>query len=278
MTHDIIKKESLDHLHIVGGVLVSRAGETLNYTIQNLMKWCDWILIVLDNEDINTLRIVNEYLNKFPERIKVIHSGFKRLDPKLENVPGSLLQRFKGIQGPVRETVFAYMRTAHKEKPIDLLIYPDSDEIFSDYFEKLLLDFWKMKDKGVIKMRCVWPFGDLKTIGVTKMCSHVRVFKFKPEITTYPWKNDWLRHPAPFISKEHLRNENVLIHLSHLKDSMIEWRAKNWRSWPSLDIQLWTLKDYVTSTSSETIKNKLIQAPDLTIGEYLKKHGKNFTN
>ena len=56
MTQDIIKKESLEHLHIAGGLLVSRAGETLHYTMRNLLKWCDWILIVLDNEDINTLR------------------------------------------------------------------------------------------------------------------------------------------------------------------------------------------------------------------------------
>lgn len=278
MTQDIIKKKSLEHLNIVGGILVSRAGETLGYTIRNLLKWCDWILIVLDNEDINTLRVVNEYLKQFPERIKVINSGFKRIDPELENVPGSLLQRFKGLQGPIRETVFAYMRKVHKKKKIDLLIYPDSDEIFTSHFEKLLLDFWSMMDKRVIKMRCVWPFGDFNTIGETKMCSHVRVFKFIPEISTYPWKNDWLRHPSPFTSKDHLRNENILVHLSHLKDSMIEWRAKNWRSYPSLSIPLWTLENNVLDLKSEDIKNKLTKAPDLTVGEYLKKHGKNFNN
>jgi len=278
MTQDIIKKQSLEHIHIAGGVLVSRAGETLNYTLRNLLKWCDWILIVLDNEDIDTLRIVNEYYKKYPERIRVIHSGFKRIGAEMEGVPGALLQRFKGLQGPIRETVFTYMRKEHKKNPIDILIYPDSDEIFTIYFEKLLLDFWRMEDMRVIRMRCVWPFGDLNTIGRTKMCSHARVFKFDPKISTYPWSKDWLRNPTPFSGKQHLRNENILVHLSHFKESMLEWRAKNWRNYPSLSIPLWTLNKNVLESSDEDIKNKLKIAPDLTIGEYLKKHGKKFNN
>jgi hypothetical protein len=278
MIQDIIKKQSLENLNIVGGVLVSRVGETLNLTIENLLLWCNWILIMLDNEDENTLNVVNNLKKKFPNRIKIERSGFKRLEKINENKPGILLQRFKRLQGPIRETIFKYMREEDKKKKIDILIYPDSDEIFSNFFEKLLLDFWNMKDKQGIKMRCVWPFGDFKTIGKTKMCSHVRVFKFNPKITTYPWRHDWLRNPTPFNSKELLRNENILIHNSHLLDSMIKWRTTLWRSFPSLSIPLWSLNKDIREMSSEEIKNKLNKAPDLTIGEYLKKYGKNFTN
>ena len=277
MMQDIIKKESLKHLHIVGGVLVSRVGSTLLFTISNLLLYCDWILIMLDNEDQKTLDIVNKIKLQYPDRIIIKNSGFERLQ-EVDEKPGALLQRFKLLQGPIREKVFEYMREVHKKKKIDLLIYPDSDEIFSNYFEKLLLDFWDMKDKQAIKMRCVWPFGDFKTIGVTKMCSHVRVFKFTPKITTYPWRHDWLRNPTPFNGKELLRNENILIHLSHLTDDMIQWRGKNWRSFPSLSIPLWRLNKSVLKISSQEIKDKLKMLPDLTIGKYLKKYGKSFNN
>jgi len=273
MIQDIIKKESLSKLNIVGGMLVSRAGSTLKYSIPNLLKWCNDIIIVLDNEDEATLEIIKDFKDQYPDRLHVEDSGFKRSEGE-----EPLLVRFKRLQGPIRERVFMAARRMNREKKIDILIYPDSDEIFGDYFEELLLNFWKNKDFHVIKMRCVWPFGDLKTIGVTKMCSHVRVFKFTPKITTYPWRHDWLRHPTPFKKGEFLRDENTLIHLSHLTDSMIKWRAENWRSYPSLSIPLWTLEKDVRKTSSEEIKNKLKESSNLTIGDYLKKHGKNFTN
>ena len=278
MTKDIIKKESLKDIKIVGGVLVSRAGDTLNLTIENLLQWCDWILIMLDNADLNTLKIVDQLKLRYPNRIRVEYSGFERLPKEDEGKPRKLLQRFKGLQGPIRETVFEYMRKENLKEKIDILVYPDSDEIFGNYFEKLLLEFWNADEMKAIKMRCVWPFGDLKTIGVTKMCSHVRVFKFTPLITTDPWRHDWLRNPTPFTRKEFLIDRNTLIHISHFIDSMIKWRTTEWRNFPSLEIPLWTLDKDVRETSSEEIINKLKTTPDLTIGEYIKKHGKNYTN
>ena len=35
---------------IVGTMLVSQNVELLDITIPNLLKWCDWILLVMDNE------------------------------------------------------------------------------------------------------------------------------------------------------------------------------------------------------------------------------------
>lgn len=273
---DVLKKESLQHIKIIGTMLVSRGGGILYYSVPNLLRWCDWILIMLDNEDKYSRKLIQGFHKKFPGRIRIANSGFPSLAKEKENVPGALLQRLKDLQGPIRETVFNYLRTISKTEKIDLLIYPDSDEIFGDYFEKLLLNFWGMPDKKGIKMRCVWPFGDFKTIGITKMCSHVRVFKYTPAITTVPWRHDWLRNPTPFSRKEFLRDEFTLIHLSHLTDEIRQWRGKYWRSFPEESRSLWRLEKDVRETSSEEIKNKLKQPSDLTIGDYLKIYGKNF--
>jgi len=40
----------LQDIKIIGAMLISREGNILHYTIPSLLRWCDWVLIMLDNE------------------------------------------------------------------------------------------------------------------------------------------------------------------------------------------------------------------------------------
>jgi len=92
-------------IKIIGAMLVSREGEILHYTIPGLLKWCDWILLMMDNEDEETKKIVLDYKKKYPDKIQVSYSGFLRTTPEQEARPMGLFKRFRTLQAKIRETV-----------------------------------------------------------------------------------------------------------------------------------------------------------------------------
>ena len=111
--------------------------------------------------------------------------------------------KLKLIQGSLR--VFA------KEKKIDILLFPDGDEIFANYLPEILIDFWNRKDKIAITMRPVSVYGDMKTISKMTMAGHSRIFKFFPELSGVPGQGFCHYHPLTKVDR--LNTVKVLIHL-----------------------------------------------------------------
>ena len=259
----------LTDINIVGAMLVSRCGGILNYSIPNLLKWCDWILIMLDNENEETLKIVNEYVKKFPGRIRVAYTGFPHATEKQEEEVRGLFHRFKPLQGPIRETVFQYMRDIEKQgENVDILIWPDSDEIFSDSLPDLLEEFWAMPDKKAITMKPVDVFGDMTTIHSRSMTGHTRIFKFFPELTAIPYRTAC--NHRPLTKQNRMGDVRTTIHLCSLTNNKRDWRNIHWK--PNIGSQeaLWKLPKDIRRMTPDELRDILHSEPDLTVDEYLR--------
>lgn len=259
----------LTDITIAGAMLVARCGVILEHTVPNLLKWCDWVLIMVDNPNDETLKVVDKLKTKYGERIRVEHTGFPPATPAQEEHPRGLFHRFKPLQGPIRETVLTYFRNcaANGEK-VDLLVWPDSDECFSDSFPELLIGFWNMPDKKAITMKPVDVFGDMQTIHSRSMTGHTRVFKPFPELTALPYRTAC--NYLPLTKADRIGSTRVLIHLASLTLTKRDWRDKHWKPNNRDSEALWRLPSDVRTMTPEEIREILLSEPDMTIEDYLR--------
>lgn len=262
-------RKFLTDIKIVGTMLVSRSGVILEYSIPNLMKWCDWVLIMFDNENEETREVVNRLKNKYKDRIRIANSGFSRATEEQEKDPRGLFHRFKPLQGPIRETVFQYMRDVENSgEKVDILIFPDSDEIFSDSLPKLLQEFWEMKEKRAITMKPVDVFGDLMTINNRSMTGHTRIMKFSHDLTALPYRTAC--YYRPLTKQDRIGSTKVLIHLAGLTREKRKWRNNHWKPNAKESEPLWRLPKMIYEMSPDEIKAELSRDPDMTIEDYLR--------
>ena len=262
-----MERKFLKSLNIWGAILSSREEDILHYTIPYLLKYCDHILIMLDNENEETKRIATEYQKKYPQIIELSETKLERSTKEQEDVKRGLFRRFKPWQGKIREKVFEYLREKHKEKKIDILLFPDGDEIFANYLPEILIDFWNRKDKKAITMRPVSVYGDMKTISKMTMAGHSRIFKFFPELSGVPGQGFCHYHPLTKVDR--LNTVKVLIHLFMLTKKKIRWRQKHWVDrTPLPEVPLWKLPKNVEEMEYEEIVKIWEKEPDLLVKDY----------
>jgi len=264
-----MERETLKNLNIWGTFLSSREGKILHYTIPCLLKYCKKVLIMLDNENEETKKIVMDYQKKYPDRIVVRSTGFPRATAEQEADLRGLFRRFKPIQGKLRDTIFQYFRDITKEgEKVDMIIFPDSDEVWTKELPDILEKFWLMKDKLAISTKPITVFGDMKTVAKISMGEHSRIFKFFPELTAIPW------HPRcnhkPLTRETRLCTTKLTIHLMLLTKEKILWRRDHWADKTPLDSEpLWRLPRDARDMTFSEIKEIFKTKPDLTVGKFL---------
>lgn len=262
----------LTDVRIVGALLVSRESEILYYTITNLLKWCDWIIIMFDNESKDTRRICERYKVNFPDRIRLARTNIEGTTKEQEKAnPKILFRRFKPIQGLVRDKVFQYLHNCVKRgEKIEMIIWPDADEVFSDYFPQLLEEFWAMKEKTAIALKPVDVFGDFKTIRMRSMSPHIRVMKYSPDLTAVPFRS--LCTYLPITGEQKISRTRITIHLTFLSQEKRIFRLKNWRNTTEPDEKLCCLDKDVRTMSMPEIREAEEKGPYTTVKEYLIKY------
>jgi len=261
------QREFLKDLNIWGAILVSHGDELLHYSIPYLLKYCDKILLMQDNLSEKTRTIINKYKAKYPNIIELAESGFPDATEKQKNRPQGQLRRWKGIQGPVRERVFEYLREVHKNKIIDILLFPDEDEIFSDHLPKLLEDFWEKKHLKGVTIKPIDVFGDMRTVTGRSMTGHTRILKFFPELTGLNYRTGC--YYRPLTKKDRMGCKFYTIHLCNLQTERFKWRVKNWKKGPRPEWGLWKLPNEAQKVIPSEIKRIINTEQDMTIEEYL---------
>jgi len=267
---------------IIGAMLVSRSGDILHYSIPELLKWTDWILIMFDNEDKKTRQIVKKYQKQYQGRIRIADSGFPRIAPEKEGQPSEFFIRFNRLQGPIRESLLKkiqnYMRKGEK---IDIVIWLDDDEILLNYATEFLQFLINRDDKKALIMRTITVFGDMRTIMKNERSSHLRIFK--PSLDQYIVPYRGLCHIWPITKSEKQMFRYGYVHLATLTQEKREWRFKNWRfnrGNNNLELYnklpLWKLDKDAIELSPEECLSVFKRLPDLTIGQYLKEHNLEF--
>jgi len=161
----------LEKKNIVGAMMVSRCGDILHHTIPALLKWTDRIIIMLDNEDRKTRRIVENYKKQYSKRVEIFDSnvrnslGGKWTKDAHETRVRGLFKRFNTIQGEIREVMLQHILGLIKGgEKIDIVMAPDSDELFSDHVEVILKQLAGQDDKKAVIMKPVDVFGDMFTV------------------------------------------------------------------------------------------------------------------
>ena len=239
-------------------MLVSQHAELLDITIPNLLKWCNWILLVMENETPEVEQKVYEFQKQYHKRIFVRRSSF----PHKIFVKGreqTYRQRWKGLKGQIRDEVFMHIRNIQDYKMkgyenIDALIFQDSDEIFTDYLLELLDKFWE-SDYKAITMKPVDVVGDLQTIKSTSKGHHVFIMKWNRELRGLPRRSWALYHPL--CVSDLMRVEYYSVHLACLNDIIRKWRNKEWKKDDVEGSKLYKLDKNVTEMRPDEIKNIL---------------------
>jgi len=263
-------RDFLQDITIWGAILVARCGKMLHYSIPDLLKYCDKILLMQDNIDEKTKDIVESYKRKYPDIIELAESGFPRATEKQEKEPGGLFRRFKRIQGPVRQTVLDYLyKKVDEGEKIDMVIWIDSDEVMSDHFPEILKIFWNSKDKQSLVMKPIQPYMDWTTILGRSMTGHGRCWKLGPKkLIANPYRTAC--NLRPLVKADRMGCKYYLIHLCHIKSEKFNWRMEHWKKDIRSQWGLWKLLKDIRRMHPKEIKEVLTRPPDFTVEEYLR--------
>ena len=275
-------RDFLTDIKIVGVTLASRDADLLDYAIPNMLKWCDWIMIMMDNESKEVYDKVREYEEQYRgkkrgeiDRIIVRRSSYHL--SLYDEVNNKFSARWKALRGAVRDDALAALRRNLEfgnpnYNKIDILLWPDSDEVFTDYLPTLLEEFWKSNYKG-IRFRTVEVVYNMHTIKSWGKAPHMQAMKYTRDLCAFPKK--FFCMYSPISMDETMVSDNCLVHLAYLTQKHRDFKKdNNWRSFDfnnnrkELGSALWTLDKDVTELTPDEIKEVLRRPPDSDFNNY----------
>ena len=255
----------LKDLYIVGAVQVFREGKLIRYGINDLMKYCDHIVILIDNEDKRTRDIALRYKRKYKDYFTICWSGVPRSVKEKEKKPGHIKHRAKHTKNYSKGVVLYELRKLNKKRKIDILIFHDADEMFTDHFPKVLEKFWE-SNKSALAVRLVQPFDDFYTIYEHRAFPHFRIFKYRDDMRAFPTRFRQLFFP--FTSRDAMGHNYSMIHLGSFTEEMRQLHKRWTGREPNPEYRLWKTDKDIRKMSPEEI-GKVLKSPHfLTRREY----------
>lgn len=274
----------LTNINIVGAVSCFQEREQCHWSIDWLVNNCDKVVIMLDNYDPETENIILEYKSKYQDKIEIIYSQ-EPVRKERNLIDGQIKKRWKIRQPYIREQLVEKLRKIHKEKPIDLLIWPDSDETFINEFQKYLEEFWNNRPERYMMCGFVEVFENFETIVYQKLSPHGRVWKFIPEMSCLPYTTRTINNP--YKNEKGWKVRNLVVHMCHYNEEYRR-RRQHFDNTPwlqeSLDYPVWLLPKNVKNMSISEIAEYQPGAhgapskyPPTTLREYIKINNLNIT-
>lgn len=264
----------LKKLYIVGAVLVFREGYLIKYCLNDLLKYCNTVLVLLDNYDEKTERIVLAYQKKYKDRFIVAYSNLEGTTRKEEkHVHASMKRRLNNRQPEIRGRVLEEVKKLHKKKKIDLLIFPDADECFTDYFPFILKRFWYAKDKKVLFIKPITVIDGFDAFKGRTLAPHTKAFKYRPDMSTNPYR--FRGFHQPFKYEEAMTIKNGYVHLAFLNKKITLFRKQYSGRVMRPDDEVWILDKDVRRFSPAELTKIRRQKPTMLLKDYLKdRYGK----
>lgn len=265
-------REFLKDIKIVGATLASREGQLIKYCLDDLIKYCDKILVVLDNFDEETARVVFEYKKKYKDLFIIRYS-----DIETGSSNGNNKKRLYHKQHLIRQRVLDELNILHSIMGIDILLWPDGDEIFTNEIPEVLNSFWK-SDKRVLALRPVTIFDGFNLIRDKTLFPHCHIFKYIPAMSArMPFRSKLFYRP--FERSDKIAVEYVSIHLTLLtvdsRKRREEYAGKNLES---LNYRLWKTDEDVRKMSPDSVRAVIDKKHDFLVKDYLKtKHEKKIS-
>ncbi len=222
----------LSNLNIVGSICVWSEGEIIRHSIENLIKYCDKLIIIEDNPDEKTHSIVLEYLNAYPDIIVVGQSGLRSLNEneKLEN-------RWITLEDKLFQSALDYIKLEHQKRPIDILLFMDSDEILTKNLPNLLEKFINSK-ADTIFTKPIEVYDSMNIIVDRGLCSHAKIYKYRETASSIGrFSRNYL---LPYCLDQKILRENWgFVHLARLTKENRELRnsLRNRKSNPFMKLR-----------------------------------------
>lgn len=115
----------------------------------------------------------------------------------------------------------------------DIVIFPDSDEIFPKNLDEQLKSFWEDEDKRTFWFRLLYLWGNenkFRNDSKFKSIHHVRIFKWQPEITFLPYAG--YTCPTNFINLDkntRFHSNSPILHYGymHEEDRLRKYERNN---------------------------------------------------
>ncbi len=216
-------RDYLQNLNIAGCVGVWSEGEICRYAIESLLKHCNKVFIIMDYSDDTTKNIVMEYKDKYPEIIVVGDTSELVAPPDRTSLSG-MMQRQKNYVGEILESGFKLIKKEHAKKPINLLYFIDSDEIFTNSIGKAVEIFWE----GVTDTMFIAPIAVYTSMYITchpDLICHAKVYKYTPEISAIPYSQQ--NYYLPYrLNRNISKKPWLFVHLAKLTEENIKLRTK----------------------------------------------------
>jgi len=242
----------LKDIEIVGAVLVYREGEIIRWSLDWLYANCNRVCIVMDHSDDKTRAIVMEYANKYPDITRLSFSEVEFNPEKLLR-PGKEKKRFKGMQGVMRQHAMEEIKEMHKEKSIDMLIWPDSDETFVNRFPEILEKFWEHPATQLV-LGFVEVYDSFRIVLNQRMIPHGRAWKYNPEMTALPY----IGRTRYKTYQRDLKVRHTVIHMCHFTEEQRSFRKAVTNidvNKPSERRSVWFLPEDIRTIDPKVLKN-----------------------
>lgn len=246
----------IDDKVIVGAMLVSQSSDILDISIPNLLQFCDWVMVMMDNESPEVVEKVNNFQKQYYDKIWVRRSS---IPSKVFSRHGNLLtyhERWKSCKGVIRNDVLNSLKSIlllgqKGFEKIDILLWADHDTIFTDSLPELLEKFID-SDKKAISMKHVDAIGDMRTIAESSIGHHVHVLKWDDSLSGLPRRFFALYYPL--TESDVMKVDGYSVHLAYLTDKNREWRNKFWKT-DNIKRKLYHLDKSVVEMKPEEINN-----------------------
>ena len=104
----------------------------------------------------------------------------------------------------------------------DIVLFPDADETYPKNLLEQLEKFWEEKEKNTFWFRLMYLWGDEKHFrndGIYKTIHHVRIYKWKPNITYLPYCG--YACPTTFCGEpreKKFNSDTPILHWGYMKD------------------------------------------------------------
>jgi len=265
----------LQNVNIVGAVIMYRYFTVNEMCLNNIIKYCDRLVIMMDNYDENCQKKVLEFQAKH-DNVDVFYS---KIDSTGGSESGKMYRRLIKNINPIREQVLRRLEETHKKEKIDMFIHLDPDEMFHDEMPQVIEDFWKSEYKAMF-CGMMTPFNGFTTFLEPSMYPHARIYKYVTEITSMvkPRDRDFYR---PYSKNEAIGNRCCIFHLPQFDKEYRAFRDfRNGRDGDKLkekrdrlrkSVRVYIApKDARTMTRAE-LHGLLYGKPTYNFGEYLDK-------
>lgn len=237
----------LPNINIVEAMLAFRESELLRLTVDSYLKIADKVIILFDNWDKETEDVVRT-MARGDERIIVGYSTVPRSSWKDEETEGKMNERFKKMEGEIRQQLLNLVKKEHEKKPIDILLMSDGDEMFTNHFPKILEKFWKSRHKTLMT-RYIQMIGDFNTFHNRPLCKHNRAFKYRHDLTANAMRG--MLRLRPYTNEESMRGGYFTIHLADFNKEYMDKRKTYKKRSFGEDVMVWRINKDIRDLSHE---------------------------